>query len=88
MQEQTETRPSARVIGVSYTGGIIGIFYDRHIALQRAIAAQHEKGWRLTHVLPSKSGAFANIVQLLCLALTLGLWAPEPGETLVFEPGK
>ena len=74
-----------RVTRVTYTGGIIGLFSDRNRQLQLAIGAHYGEGYRLRHVLPGRPSIIWTIIQLFCLMITLLLWAPEPGETLIFE---
>ncbi len=70
---------------MSYNGGLIGLFTSRRAALERTIQQWNGQGYRLMHVLPSKAGIWHTLVQLVCLMLTITLWCPDPGETLVFE---
>ena len=70
---------------VTYTGGIIGMFSDRRRKLELHIQRENEDGWRLRHVLPPKNTLFQTMLQAVCLIVTVMLWAPEPGETLIFE---
>jgi hypothetical protein len=77
----------SRVATLSYHGGLIGALTGgmQRRKLESTIAAYNQKGYRLAHVLPPKSGILFHLVGLVCLFLTLLLWAPQPGETLIFE---
>jgi hypothetical protein len=86
--ESGGTTLESRVVQMNYTGGIIGIFSNKRIKLESEIQRWNGDGYRLRHVLPSKSGIAQAIVQLLCLTVTLMIWCVEPGETLVFERGR
>ncbi|MBN2800291.1 MAG: hypothetical protein JXX28_14215 [Deltaproteobacteria bacterium] len=80
-----EPQIRTRVVAMFYAGGIIGLFISKRAALEMKIHEFNRKGYRLRHVLPSKTGVFIGLLQTACLMVTLFLWAPEPGETLVFE---
>lgn len=73
------------VASVDYNGGIIGAFTDRRAKLQTTIQNYNSQGYRLRQVLSAKTTIGSVIVQLLCLTITLLLWAPEREETLIFE---
>lgn len=75
------------VTSVDYNGGLIGAMVDRRNKLQTAIQQLNSQGFRLRQVLPAKQSIGSLLVQLLCLTVTLCLWAPERGETLIFERG-
>lgn len=74
-----------RVEPVTYNGGIIGIFSPKRKKLESTIQKYNDEGYRLRHVLPSKSAAFDVVIQIVILVGTLFIWTIEPGETLVFE---
>lgn len=78
----------SKVIQMSYHGGLIGMFSDNRKKLQDEIQRWNDDGFRLRHVLPGKPGIFTVIVQAVCLFFTMMLWAPVPGEALVFERGR
>lgn len=78
----------SKIALMTYTGGLIGLFSNQRMKLQTEIQSWNDKGYRLRHVLPSKPNIFQTIVQMICLCFTLTLWAPVPGETLVFERGR
>ncbi len=89
MSEQTASKPTGqiecKVIAVMYTGGIIGAFSDQKMKLQVAIQEMNDAGYRLNSVLPPKVNILMALIQLICLSVTFLLWAPLPGETLIFE---
>jgi hypothetical protein len=75
----------SRIVLMSYSGGLIGMFSQPHRALEAVIRTHNAEGYRLMHVLPGMHGAIAVLVQLFCLCFTLMIWAPIPGQTLIFE---
>ena len=76
---------TAVVSSVNYVGGIIGVFIDDRKKLEAAIQEKNDQGYRLRTVLPAKNSLFSLLIQLICLSVTLLLWAPVRGETLIFE---
>ena len=85
-QSPGQTRSyAAAVRSVDYVGGIIGLFFDDRKKLQAAIQVMNDEGYRLRSVLPAKNSVLSVLIQVLCLSLTLLLWAPVRGETLIFE---
>lgn len=82
-----ETTPEirTRVVSMFYAGGIIGLFLSRREALEHKIHEYNCRGFRLRHVLPPKVSVFTGLLQTVALLMTFALWAPEPGETLIFE---
>ena len=87
MSTHPPTAPAleSRLVLMSYGGGIVGMFSQPHRKLEAVIRDNNAEGYRLKHVLPGMHGAFAVLIQLFCLTFTLMLWAPVPGETLIFE---
>ena len=83
----TAASPTTLVRQMSYNGGLLGAFSSDRKKLQVEINRQNDQGYRLAHVLPGKVSALSVVVQLVCLLLTLFLWSPVYGETLVFERG-
>ncbi|MFA4844947.1 MAG: hypothetical protein WC654_00085 [Patescibacteria group bacterium] len=77
----------SRVATLSYAGGLIGAMTGglQRRKLETTIARYNEEGYRLAHVLPAKTGILFHLIGLVCLLITLFLWAPQPGETLIFE---
>ena len=75
----------AAVTSVDYSGGLIGLFMDNRKKLQNSIQASNNQGFRFRSVLPPKQTVFSLLIQIICLSLTLFLWCPIRGETLVFE---
>lgn len=68
-----------------YTGGIVGLFRPNRKELEDTINGHNAHGYRLRHVLPARPSLFHSFVALLALAITLGIWTQERGETLIFE---
>ncbi|MBI4438151.1 hypothetical protein HY631_04335 [Candidatus Uhrbacteria bacterium] len=77
----------SRVATLSYAGGLVGAMTGglQRRKLETTIARYNEKGYRLAHVLPAKTGILFHLLALVCLLVTLFLYAPQAGETLIFE---
>lgn len=73
------------VVSVAYKGGLIGMFTDNRKVLEKKIQEYNDEGFRLRSVLAAKVNVIDLIVQIICLTITLLIWAPARGETLVFE---
>ena len=75
----------SRLVLMSYNGGFSGMFSPQHKKLEEVINRNNAEGFRLKHVLPGMHGPLAALIQLFFLMITLMIWAPVPGETLIFE---
>lgn len=75
----------SRVELMTYHGGIIGAFMNDRKKLQAELQRWNGSGYRLAHLLPPKTGLGVALMQIVCMVLTLTLWFPVPGETLIFE---
>ena len=73
------------VVSVSYKGGLIGMVADNKKILETKIQEHNDNGFRLRQVLPPKANLIDLIVQLVFLTVTLLIYAPLKGETLIFE---
>ena len=77
---------NTKVVQMSYSGGIIGMLLsNKRKKLEDEIQRWNDDGYRLRHVLPGKPGLADVIVQAIILVCTFMLYAPTPGEALIFE---
>ncbi len=75
----------SRIVLMSYTGGLLGIFSEPHKELELILRQNNAQGFHLIQVLPGNPGVGAVLVQLFFLCITFTIWAPIPGEKLIFE---
>ena len=75
------------VIRVSLMGGLIGaIATNPRKALENEIDKANREGWNAIHIEPHRTtNLFIWILQLLVLALTLGLFTWNGGYLVLFE---
>jgi hypothetical protein len=76
-----------KVINVSLTGGLIGLFADSpQSSLNSRIRKENTIGWKVIQVIPADSGnVFLFIFRLLLLICTLSLYTTANGYYVILE---
>lgn len=79
-----------KVVNVTVTGGIIGLFVSSpQNSLSGRIKMENANGWRVIQVIPAESGnIFLAIYKLLILIVTLFLYSPANGFYVIMERSK
>jgi len=81
------TDQTNKVINVTLTGGIIGLFISSpQSSLNNRIKNENANGWRVVQIIPADSGnIFLIIFRLLLLVLTLFLYTTTNGYYVIME---
>ena len=81
------TDQTNKVINVTLTGGIIGLFISSpQSSLNNRIKNENANGWRVVQIIPADSGnIFLIIFRLLLLLLTLFLYTTTNGYYVIME---
>lgn len=71
---------------LQYSGGLLGMLAgSARGKLQSKVAEMNREGWHLHFIHPDNPNLLIQILRLLILFLTLGLWTIGSSELLVFE---
>lgn len=76
-----------KVVNVTLTGGIIGMFGGSpHGTLNRIIKRENQKGWKVIQIIPSDQGnLFISILRFIVLIVTLFFYTTASGYYIIME---
>lgn len=80
-------QPVNKIVNVSFTGGIIGLFTDSpKRKLQKVAQMANEKGLKIVEVIPASGGnLFTIFLRLFILVVTMFLYTPASGYYVILE---
>lgn len=73
------------VINVNLKGGLIGIFSSPKNVIKNILENYNNQGYSFVYSLPPNPNPLFFILQLLCLAVTFGIYCPLPSYMMILE---
>lgn len=75
-----------RAVRVSYSGGLIGLFFGRSQGkVEAVLQKQNAEGWNYCEMVPDQPNLLIHLLRFLLLIATLGLWTLSTGYIFIFE---
>ena len=74
-----------KIISVNFWGGLMGLFNSPVRKLQTQLFEYIEAGYRVQQVIPGQFSLMFELVSLIILVFTMGIYQPRPGYIVILE---
>lgn len=72
-------------VNINLKGGFLGLFSSPKNIIKNTLENYNNQGYHFVYALPPNPNPLFFIVQVLCLAFTLGIYCPVPSYIMILE---